>query len=124
VSDEVILEHKAMVGRFGFGCEPASAASVAGLHLLRDEGVIAPSDRVACILTGHLLKDPDATVGYHTGINMKHAKAPDAEPTTGVLANKPIAVEDDIDAICRVLEANPPMVSNVAKFPLIAPLGE
>src|SRR5690606_29038592 len=33
VDDETILEHKAMVGRMGFGCEPASAASVAGAHL-------------------------------------------------------------------------------------------
>ncbi len=34
VSDEEILEHRAMVARWGFGCEPASAASVAGLHQL------------------------------------------------------------------------------------------
>ena len=34
VSDDEILEHRAMVARWGFGCEPASAASVAGLHKL------------------------------------------------------------------------------------------
>ncbi len=38
------------------------AASVAGTKLLRSEGIIAPSDRVVCILTGHQLKDPTATV--------------------------------------------------------------
>ncbi len=55
VPDEDILEHKAMVGRFGFGCEPASAASVAGLNLLLEEQIISPSETVVCILTGHLL---------------------------------------------------------------------
>jgi threonine synthase len=40
VTDEEILEHRAMVARWGFGCEPASAASVAGLHKLVDEKVI------------------------------------------------------------------------------------
>ena len=42
VSDEEILEHRAMVARWGFGCEPASAASVAGLRKLLDEQVISP----------------------------------------------------------------------------------
>ena len=71
VSDEEILEHRAMVARWGFGCEPASAASVAGLHKLLDEQVISPDESVVCILTGHELKDPNATVKYHTGIDMK-----------------------------------------------------
>ncbi len=66
VSDQEILDAKAQVGAGGIGCEPASAASVAGAKLLREEGVIAPSDRVVCILTGHQLKDPTATVAYHT----------------------------------------------------------
>ena len=65
VSDECILEGKALVGRFGFGCEPASGASVAGLRVLLDEGVIGSSETVVCILTGHALKDPDVTVDYH-----------------------------------------------------------
>src|SRR5215217_4569587 len=82
VSDEEILEHRAMVARWGFGCEPASAASVAGLRKLLDEQVISPSDRVVCILTGHELKDPNATVQYHTGLDMKAAQdlAPRTEP--------------------------------------------
>src|SRR5258706_1678700 len=41
VTDDDILEHRAMVARWGFGCEPASAASVAGLHKLLDEKVIS-----------------------------------------------------------------------------------
>src|SRR5262249_39010936 len=66
VSDQEILDAKAKVGAGGLGCEPASAASVAGARKLRREGVIAPSDRVVCILTGHQLKDPTATVAYHS----------------------------------------------------------
>jgi len=103
VSDEDILEHKAMVGRFGFGCEPASGASVAGLHLLLKEQVISPDEHVVCILTGHELKDPDATVRYHTGIDMKAAEAPPPGPVAGKYANAPIKVVDDLDAICKVL---------------------
>src|SRR5580692_4086141 len=74
VSDDEILEHRAMVARWGFGCEPASAASVAGLRKLLDEQVISPDETVVCILTGHELKDPNATVMYHTGIDMKSAQ--------------------------------------------------
>ena len=66
VSDQEILDAKAQVGAGGLGCEPASAASVAGAKLLVAEGVIGPDERVVCILTGHQLKDPDATVAYHT----------------------------------------------------------
>ncbi len=108
VDDQTILEHKAMVGRYGFGCEPASAASVAGAHMLIDEGILSPSDRVVCILTGHELKDPDATVKYHTGIDVKaiQDQAPRSTPH-GQLANEPIAVPDDLDAIIKAIGATP-----------------
>jgi len=104
VDDETILEHKAMVGRFGFGCEPASAASVAGAHMLIDEGVIDRDARVVCILTGHELKDPDATVKYHTGLDMKSVqdKATRTEPK-GRLANAPVRVPDDLEAIIAAI---------------------
>src|SRR5258708_2001362 len=64
VSDQEIMDAKARVGAGGLGCEPASAASVAGARKLREEGVIAPGDRVACTLTGHQLKHPTRTVPY------------------------------------------------------------
>lgn len=67
VSDEAILHAKAAVDAGGVGCEPASAASVAGLKALIAEGVIPASATVASILTGHLLKDPETSVGYHEG---------------------------------------------------------
>ncbi len=104
VPDEAILDAKAMVGRHGFGCEPASAASVAGARLLREQGVIGPSERVACILTGHLLKDPHATVGYHS---YDEARLREEFGQFGVAgarhANRPIPVADDIEAILRVI---------------------
>ena len=112
VDDENIMEHKALVGRYGFGCEPASAASVAGARLLVEEGVIDRDAQVVCILTGHQLKDPDATVRYHTGIDMKAAQedAPREEPT-GRLSNPPIPVPDDLAAIVQALGGDPALIA-------------
>ena len=106
VSDLEILEARAMVARWGFGCEPASAATVAGLQGLLSEQVISPSESVVCILTGHELKDPNATVKYHTGIDLKAAQdfATREEPY-GKLSNKPIQVADDLDAILKAIGA-------------------
>jgi threonine synthase len=105
VSDDEILEHRAMVARWGFGCEPASAASVAGLRKLLDEQIISPSDHVVCVLTGHELKDPNATVKYHTGIDMKSVQdsAPREQPH-GKLSNRPIPVDDDLDSILAAIK--------------------
>jgi threonine synthase len=107
VSDDDILEHKAMVGRFGCGCEPASAASVAGAAMLLREGVIRPDETVVCVLTGHQLKDPDATVTYHTGIDTKAAQgeigAQHRHEPRGGLANRPIRVADDLGAIMAAM---------------------
>jgi threonine synthase len=104
VSDAEIVEHKALVGRFGFGCEPASGASVAGARMLVREGVIKPHETIACILTGHVLKDPDVTVGYHTGMDMK-AGSHDlgASKPTGRHSNPPIKVADDLQAILKAM---------------------
>jgi len=56
--DDAIFEAKREIDRAGIGCEPASAAGVAGVRVLRARGTIAATDRVVAILTGHLLKDP------------------------------------------------------------------
>ena len=88
--DAAILDAKAQVGAGGFGCEPASAASVAGVKALRAEGVVAPSDRVVGVLTGHELKDPDATVNYH-------------RPGETAFANAPVSVPNDAGAILEAL---------------------
>jgi threonine synthase len=105
VTDQEILDAKAQVGAGGFGCEPASAASVAGTKRLRAEGVIAPSDRVVCILTGHQLKDPDATVAYHSGNKaMFDEKLGVRGVESAHYANSPVVVENNLQKIIEVLE--------------------
>ena len=105
VTDQEILDAKAQVGAGGFGCEPASAASVAGAKQLRAEGVIAPGDRVVCILTGHQLKDPDATVAYHSGkISLFEEKLGMRGVKTAGYANSPVVVENNLQKIIEVLE--------------------
>ena len=105
VDDQAILDAKAKIGAGGFGCEPASAASVAGLKLLRAEGVIAPSDRVVCILTGHQLKDPDATVAYHSGDQHKFDTVLGKRGVkTAVFGNAPVVVPNELAAIIEALQ--------------------
>ena len=60
VSDERITEAQRGLAGEGVGVEPASAASIAGLRKLRNEGVIDADEEVVCLTTGHLLKDPKA----------------------------------------------------------------
>ncbi|MGB8591996.1 MAG: threonine synthase [Candidatus Acidiferrales bacterium] len=60
VSDAEIFEAKAALARDGVGCEPASAASVAGIQKLRASGKIERGADVVAILTGHQLKDPES----------------------------------------------------------------
>ncbi len=105
VTDQEILDAKAQVGRGGLGCEPASAASVAGTRKLVERGLIDPAERVVCILTGHLLKDPTATVAYHTKTDAELAEtyAPYGV-RAAAFANRPIVVEDNMDAIIKAME--------------------
>ena len=104
VSDDEILEARAMIARWGFGSEPASAAGIAALINLLGDGTIGKSERVTCILTGHELKDADATVRYHTGIDMKSAQDHATKfPVTGRLANQPIRVGDSVEDIVAAL---------------------
>ena len=105
VTDQEILDAKAQVGAGGIGCEPASAASVAGAKMLRQEGVIAADERVVCILTGHQLKDPTATVAYHT---TDQAKFNEVLGSRGVarasFANRAVAVPNDLDTIIKTIQ--------------------
>ena len=65
VSDPEITAAQRHLASEGVGVEPASAASLAGLKKLRREGVVDDDERVVCLTTGHLLKDPDAA--YEAG---------------------------------------------------------
>ncbi len=86
VSDQEILDAKAQVDAAGIGAEPASCATVAGLRKLVSSRVIRPDENVCGVLTGHLLKDPDAVVGYHrgtlSGIDSRYANAPTSVDAT------------------------------------------
>jgi threonine synthase len=66
VSDAQILEaYRLLASREGVFCEPASAASVAGIlaHGLPAPDGGEPPASVVCVLTGHGLKDPDTALG-------------------------------------------------------------
>jgi threonine synthase len=92
VSDAEILEAKALVDGAGVGCEPASAASVAGARQLCERGMIGRDHRVVAVLTGHVLKDPGALLTYHQ----------ETEPPPKY-ANRPIEIPNDLRAVARVL---------------------
>jgi threonine synthase len=65
VSEQEIADAKAVIGRDGIGCEPASATTVAGIRQLVTKGVIKKQESVVAVLTGHLLKDTDYVIKYH-----------------------------------------------------------
>ena len=105
VTDQEIVDAKAMIAQNGYGCEPASAASVAGTQKLVSDGIIDPHSRVVCILTGHQLKDPDVTVRYHMGDQEKFdQKFKGYGVTSHSFQNAPVEVDNDIDAIVDALE--------------------
>jgi threonine synthase len=92
VTDDEILDGKAVVDAAGVGCEPASAAAVAGVRQQRAGGTIAASDRVVCVLTGHLLKDPDTVLRYHE----------ETEPRPSG-ANRPIEIRAELSEVERAM---------------------
>jgi threonine synthase len=67
VTDQEIVDAKAMVDASGIGCEPASAASVAGVKKLIAAGIMRPDEEIVAVLTGHVLKDPNVIIDYHSG---------------------------------------------------------
>ena len=104
VDDQEIMDAKARVGAGGLGCEPASAASVAGMKRLREEGIINADDRVVCVLTGHQLKDPNATVAYHSADQELFDKVLGSRGVRRAgFANRPIVVANDLDDIIRAI---------------------
>jgi threonine synthase len=106
VTDDEILDAKARIGSGGLGCEPASAASVAGLRRLVREQVISPDDRVVCVLTGHVLKDPLVSVDYHS-LSLEEFRAKYAgkfDVGKPGFQNRPVQVPNDLETILKTLE--------------------
>jgi threonine synthase len=105
VSDQEILDAKAQVGIGGFGCEPASAASVAGTKYLVEQGIIGKDERVVCVLTGHQLKDPNATVAYHTTDQEVFNKVLGCRGVRrATFANRAVVVPNDLNEIIKALK--------------------
>lgn len=89
VSDEEILEAKAMLAEDGVGCEPASAATVAGVRKLVRAGKIPWHADIVCVLTGTQLKD--------TEYIMRHRAETEESPQR-------LRLEPDLVALRRALE--------------------
>lgn len=84
VTDDEILEaYNLIASKEGIFCEPASAASVAGVIKLYKEGYFSSNSLVVCTLTGNGLKDPD---------------------TVFKVAKEPVRVKADINDIARLVE--------------------
>jgi threonine synthase len=96
VSDQEIMDAKAVVDRCGIGCEPSSAASVAGARKLRRAGLIDFNKKVVCILTGNVLKDSEATTKYHLS-QLKNIKPK--------YANKPIVIGPKLKDVIEILRS-------------------
>lgn len=95
VTDQEIVDAKAIVDAAGIGCEPGSATAVAGVKKLRENNIIQEDQSVVAILTGHLLKDPDTTVQYHT------SKLPNIQSH---YANNLQQVDSTLDAVRKIVE--------------------
>ncbi len=100
VTEQEIADAKAIIGRCGIGCEPASAATLAGIRKLTSAGVMAADADVVAVLTGHVLKDPDYIYRYHTGA----LDAPDGSRLRSTFGNEPVVVPNNADEIARILE--------------------
>jgi threonine synthase len=82
VSDRDILAAYRSLAREGVFVEMASAASIAGLLRLTEDGVLPPGATIACVLTGHGLKDPDWAIA---GAPKPVVVPPDAAAAAGEL---------------------------------------
>jgi threonine synthase len=89
VSDKEILAAKAVIDAAGIGCEPASAATLAGIRQLVRRGTIRRSATVVAVLTGNVLKDPQAVIDFH----MSREKG----------ANRPVEIEARVSEVARLL---------------------
>ena len=100
VSEQEIADAKAVIGQCGIGCEPASAATLAGIRKLTAAGTIRADEDVIAVLTGNVMKDPDYIHRYHTG----ELRDPEGRKIDANLGNRPVVVPNDADAIAKMLE--------------------
>ncbi len=109
VNEDEIAWAKSRIGIDGIGAEPASATTIAGCKKLLKKGIINPEDFVVCILTGHLLKDPDYTVEFHKDelyldvVRDTHVSGK-KKISTGSFRNSPVQMPADADAILKFIQ--------------------
>jgi threonine synthase len=80
--DEILAAYKLLATKEGVFCEPASAASVAGIFKLSNRGFFKGGERVVCTLTGHGLKDPDLAISR---------------------SDKPVTVKTELNEILKII---------------------
>ncbi len=69
--------------------------------------MIGADERVVCILTGHQLKDPTATVAYHTHDQAEFNRVLGSRGVNrAAFANRAVQVENDLDEIVRAIQLN------------------
>ena len=100
VTEQEIADAKAVIGRCGIGCEPASAATLAGIRKLTAAGAIDKDADVVAVLTGNVLKDPDYIHKYHTDKLI----APGGVKIESTYGNKSIVMLNNADKIAGLLE--------------------
>lgn len=102
VSEQEIADAKAMIGRDGVGCEPASATTVAGIRKLVGDGTIGKDESVVAVLTGHVLKDTEYVIKYHNQTlatdNGEKIRGTFANSITRVAA-RPCAIENALKSL-------------------------
>jgi len=98
-SEQEIADAKAQIGLSGIGCEPASAATLAGIRKLTAAGVMDKNADVVAVLTGNLLKDSEYIYRYHTN----KLEASGGQLLQSTFANSPVVVPNDEDHIAKLL---------------------
>jgi threonine synthase len=108
VSEQEIADAKAIIGRDGIGCEPASATTVAGIRKLVASKIIGRDEAVVAVLTGHVLKDPEYVGHYHRGTlslpSSGEGKDGTSQEIHGAFLNPPEQVAASKDAILANLD--------------------
>jgi threonine synthase len=109
VTEQEIADAKAIIGRDGIGCEPASATTVAGIRKLVAAGKIYTGESVVAVLTGHVLKGPDYVSHYHCGTlsfeSVTEQGATKPVQILGAFRNAPEKVAATKEAILKSLES-------------------
>jgi threonine synthase len=112
-NEQEIADAKAILGRDGIGCEPASATTIAGLKKLLESSEhgasVDPDEDIIVILTGHQLKDPEYTINYHLDNLYQHAIYENlitekSGKLTSAFANPPIPMAANKEDIVRLLD--------------------